>query len=251
MESYLYDEIFKMEQKHWWFCAKRKIVLSLIKKYLPLNSPEKDIKVYDLGCGCGMMLMDLSKCGYNALGFESNNLALEYCRKRGVKAFNSEITQKIELNDNSADCVTLLDVLEHVEDEKKVLSEVFRILKPGGLLICTVPAYQWLWTRRDEFHHHKKRYNKNDIIKLFKSFSQCNVILASYINCFLFPIALCERFIRKKFSPSASGDLSLPKFGINAILKNIFSLERFFLKNNISLPFGLSVIAIIQKDTKR
>jgi SAM-dependent methyltransferase len=248
MENYLYDEIFKLEQDHWWFCAKRKIVLSIIQKYLPLNSERKDLGVCDLGCGCGMMLMDISKTGYSVIGLDSSNLAIEYCRKRGAEVFYAEMTQKIPLSDNSVQCITLLDVLEHVEDEQKVLSEIIRILKPGGIVICTVPAYSWLWTKRDDFHHHKRRYQKKGLLKLFNYFPEFEIILESYINCFLFLPALFERIIKKMFPPDSHGDLTIPRFGLNRLLKSIFASERFIVNRNLSLPFGLSIILVARKE---
>jgi len=247
MENYLYDEIFKLEQKHWWFCAKRKIVLSIIQKFLPLNGKKKDLSICDLGCGCGMMLIEISKAGYNAIGIDSNNLAIEYCRKRDVEVFCAELTQKIPLPDSSIQCVTLLDVLEHIDGEQKVLSEVMRILKPGGIAICTVPAYGWLWTKRDNFHHHKRRYQKEQLSKLFEYFPQFTIILESYINCFLFPLALFERTIRKIFPPDSPGDLTIPGFGLNRLLETIFASERFIINNNLSLPFGLSILLAARK----
>jgi ubiquinone/menaquinone biosynthesis C-methylase UbiE len=245
MENFLYDEIFKLEQEHWWFCAKRKIVLSVIQKYLPLTCG--DLSVCDFGCGCGMMLMDLSKAGYKAIGLDSNNLALEYCRKRNAEVFYAEMTKKTPLQDSSIQCVTLLDALEHIEDEKKVLSEIIRVLKPGGIVVCTVPAYQWLWTKRDDFHHHKRRYQKSELVKLFESFGGFEILQKSYINCFLFPLALTERTIKKIFPPESHGDLTIPGFGINSLLKTIFASERLLINNNTSLPFGLSVLLTARK----
>jgi len=247
MENYLYDEIFRLEQEHWWFCAKRKIVLSIIQKFFPLNGEKKDLSICDLGCGCGMMLMDISKAGYNAIGLDSNNLALEYCRKRGAEVFYAEMTQKIPLPDSSIQCVTLLDVLEHIDEEQKVLSEIIRILKPGGIAICTVPAYSWLWTKRDDYHHHKRRYQKKQLSKLFEDFPQFKIVLESYINCFLFPLALFERIIKKMFPPDSVGDLTIPKFGLNHLLKTVFASERPIINNNLSLPFGLSILLVAQK----
>jgi SAM-dependent methyltransferase len=247
MEGHLYDEIFKLEQEHWWFYAKRKIVLSIIQKYLPSNNPKKDLSICDLGCGCGMTLMDISDMGYNAIGLDSNEIALEYCRKRGVRVFPSEISKKIQLPDNSVEGAILLDVLEHIEDEKKVLSEVIRILKPAGITICTVPAYSWLWTKRDNFHHHKRRYQKKELLKLFECFPEFEIVLGSYINSFLFPIALLGRILRKMFPLNSPGDLYIPKFGMNYLLKAIFSSERFIINSNLSFPFGLSILLVARK----
>jgi 2-polyprenyl-3-methyl-5-hydroxy-6-metoxy-1,4-benzoquinol methylase len=173
----------------------------------------KDINIYDFGCGCGMMLMDLFKAGYTVLGIDSNALALDYCRKRGVNALEAEISQRVPWPDASADCITMLDVLEHVDDEVKVLTEAKRMLKPEGVLIATVPAYPWLWTERDEFHHHKRRYLKNELVTLFEHFSEFEIITCSYINCFLFPLALFERLYRKFFLTKRPGDLKIPRFG--------------------------------------
>jgi 2-polyprenyl-3-methyl-5-hydroxy-6-metoxy-1,4-benzoquinol methylase len=249
MDKALYEEMYRLEKKHWWFAAKRQIVFSILGKFFPVNGNGDNLNysVCDLGCGCGITLSELKEIGYNVLGVDSNQLALNYCKARGVKADYGELENRLELDSNSIDAVLLLDVLEHIDDESKALKEALRILKPNGILICTVPAYQWLWTKRDVYHHHKRRYSRKSLMSTLK-LPYADIRRITYINTFLFPVALAERLLRKFiFVKSSPGDIVLPPSWLNAGLKSIFAAERFVINAGISFPFGLSLLAVLCK----
>jgi len=248
MDAALYDEMYQLEQTYWWFAAKRKIVLSILKELLVEN--QKGLykpRICDLGCGCGMMLTEIINAGFEAVGIDSNDLALKYCSRRGVAAVKGEIGE-IPFPDSDVDAALLLDVLEHLSDEKAAIAEAVRILKPGGLLVCTVPAYSWLWTQRDVFHHHKRRYNLTGLLNIFRLFGDIEIIRATYMNTFLFPLAVVERLVKKLMPPGGKPtDLRIPPLGLNQLLKTIFAGERIPITMGIRLPFGLSILAVIRK----
>jgi len=252
MDKALYEEMYRLEKRHWWFAAKRQIVFSILRKYFPVNKNGDNLNysVCDLGCGCGITLSELKEIGYNVSGVDSNQLALNYCKARGVKAGYGKLDNRLELDSNSVDAVLLLDVLEHIDDESKALKEALRVLKPNGILICTVPAYQRLWTKRDVHHHHKRRYSRKKLMRVLE-LPYVRIKMITYINTFLFPFALAERLLRKFiFVKSSPGDVVLPPSWLNAGLKNIFALERFIINVGISLPFGLSLLAVLCKYSK-
>ena len=244
MDEALYDEMFRLERSHWWFAARRTIVLALLSKLLPVGSR----RIYDIGCGCGMMLSDLTALGYDAVGIDSDPSALEYCKNRGVQAIEGTIPGRSNLPPRSADAILLLDVLEHIDDDGDALNEAMELLVPGGVAICTVPAYRWLWTARDKFHHHKRRYAKSAFAELLASGPNRKIEMISYMNTFLFPPALIRRLTDKILPQGKTpGDLNIPPLGINSVLKGIFAAERFFLTRRLTLPFGLSLIAVLRK----
>jgi SAM-dependent methyltransferase len=194
-----------------------------------------------------MMLVDLSHQGYEVFGIDSSQDAVDYCRKRNLPVKNCSIS-KTDLPAESFDCVLLLDVLEHLDSEPEVLVEAEKILKKGGLLICTVPSYKWLWTERDNFHHHKRRYCRKQLSNLFVSLTNMQILILSYMNTFLFPIAAVARLYQKLFpSNKEPCDLFIPAMGINKIFRAVFAGERFFINNKISLPFGVSLILVARK----
>ncbi|MBI5894043.1 MAG: class I SAM-dependent methyltransferase [Deltaproteobacteria bacterium] len=249
MERLLYDEMFRIEESHWWFAARRKIIMHIIENILHnIKSEHQEITICDLGCGCGATLRALSK-KYNVLGMDSSDDAIRFCRERGLIIQKGSLPYNIPYEENQFDVVLLLDVLEHIEEDEKALQKAVSLLKPTGIIIVTVPAYQWLWSPHDVFHHHKRRYDKKRLLKMFMSFPDMTPILLSYFNTLLFPLALIERtfsrFLKKKQETYL---LPQPNRVINIIFEKIFALERLLIPR-MNLPVGLSIIAIFQKGT--
>jgi SAM-dependent methyltransferase len=248
MEKSLYDKVFELEQTHWWFCARRKIVFSLLDRFLRKSGKGQVYKICDMGCACGLILAELSKAGYDAVGVDSSDTALEYCADRGVRVLKGSLPHQIPLEEDSLDAVLMLDVLEHISDDKASIQSAIRFLRPGGLIICTVPAYSWLWTKRDEFHHHARRYSMSYFKEILSSCTDAEIVIATHINAFLFPLALAERLGRRLFGISPpTADISVPPLGLNCVMKKIFSAERHLINRRIRLPFGLSILAVARK----
>lgn len=244
MKSALYDEMFRMEERHWWFCARRRIVLTLLRQKLERaqrGSP-KTLEVCDLGAGCGSVLLELSK-RYTAVGMDLADEAIGYSRARGVTILRGRLPDRVPFQPARFDAVLALDVIEHVADDVAAVQASTRLLKPNGILVLSVPAHQWLWTKRDEAHGHKRRYSFRDLRQLLNA-SGLSIEFMSYFNCFLFPLALAERLARKHLGLDRVGpDLSLPPAMMNTAMQMAFSAEAMILPH-AHLPFGLSLIAI-------
>lgn len=244
MDESLYDEMFRLESRHWWFVARRRIILSLLAKHFQPNGSRR---VCDIGCGCGMMLLDLRNAGYEPIGIDTSEKALEYCHARGVQALQGQLPEHLNLKPESIDAVLMLDVLEHLDDDQTALVSAARLVKPGGLLIATVPAYQWLWTERDQFHHHKRRYSAKGWRQLLGSAEGFQPLTVSHFNSMLIPPMLLARLISKVIRAKSAGDLWVPPLGINSALARTFAFERHLLRGQLTLPFGLSLLAIMRK----
>ena len=246
MEQIVYEEMFSVEETHWWFVSKRKIILYLLEKMLPqMHVKREDCQVADLGCGCGATLKSLSR-KYNVFGMDSSDYAVRFCREKRLEIQKGELPHDVPYEENKLDVILMLDVIEHITDDAEAMKKAFLLLKPGGILICTAPAYQWLWSMHDETHHHKRRYNKKDFSRLFR-LPDGVMIVCSYYNTFLFPLALIDRLTYKLLNGKRrkTGVSSLPKI-LNTIFEKIFSFERFFLLK-VRFPFGLSLIGVLQK----
>ena len=141
------------------------------------------------------------------------------------------------------DLVCLLDVLEHVEDDLSALRRIARLLKPGGRVLVTVPAYQWLWSPHDTAHHHYRRYTAHLLAQTAEQ-SGLTVHRIGYFNSLLFPLVAAVRLIGKLFSKKYSSDTTLPSPWINWLLLRIFVAERHVVAR-IGFPMGTSVIAVL------
>ncbi len=243
MEKILYEEMFRMEERHWWFAGRRQIILALFR-YLSkkIKPPPPKLAICDIGTGCGIMLWELKKNKYyEAKGIDRSEAAMEFCRQRGVTVIKGSLPEAIPFPPNSFDVVFLLDVLEHIEKDREAVESVFRILRDKGLLLVTVPAYPWLWTKRDEFHGHKRRYTRGLLQKLFPK-EKWRIILLSHFNTFLFLPAAGLRILQKKLGLDRyAPDLFLPKEPLNTLFRTLFASEGLFLPY-FSFPLGLSII---------
>lgn len=240
MQKYLYEDLYNLEEIHWWHQAKR----NLVSYYLKQNLSNNRSKILDIGCGTGKNLEVFSKFG-NVWGIDSANEAVAFCKKRGIKNVIKGSIEKMPFKKSTFEFVTALDVLEHVDDSKS-LKETYRVLKKSGMLIATVPAYLQLWSRWDEVLHHKRRYTKNTLRKVLEK-TGFKIIKISYIYSFLILPALLIRTVKSLFYQDYyPSDFKLSNKIINALLGKLAEIERFFIIN-MSLPVGTSLIVVAQK----
>ncbi len=240
MKSYLYKDLYDLEEKHWWHIAKRKSVVTLIKKY-----SKGKLKILDIGCGTGRNLEELSKIG-ESWGLDSSDEALEFCKKRGLKNLVKSGAEKTKFKDSNFTLISMLDVLEHTDDNK-TLTEAYRILKSGGFVIITVPAYQFLWSKWDEVLHHKRRYTKSNLTQLLET-NRFKIVSISYLYSFLVIPALLIRFVKSFIyrGNNYQSDFKLSSPPINKALELASDMERSIMLK-VPIPFGTSIICVAKK----
>lgn len=144
--------------------------------------------------------------------------------------------------DASFDVVVSLDVFEHIQDDVKALSEVYRVLKPGGVLVFGVPAFQFLWSARDVALEHKRRYSRPMLTMLFHQFSSMYI---NHWNAALFPLVAIQRLVMRNAKPHVES-VRLPKT-LNTILYQIMKFDTFCVAHHIPLPFGISLVGWCKK----
>jgi SAM-dependent methyltransferase len=239
-----YQEMQEVENEHWWFSARRKYIQILLFRIL---TRKKNLRICEIGCGTGGNLEMLSAFG-RLDAVEMNDYARSIAKKRQIP--NVDYIQSGYLPDRIGlakkyDAVFALDVLEHVENADRAVATLKRLLKEDGILVSTVPAYQWLWSRHDEVNMHYRRYTKRTFNKLFED-EGMNVIYESYFNTLLFPIVAIFRLVGSIFKRKQkfiSTDLKIPPPRLNNLLGFIFNIESNW-SGITSMPFGLSVISV-------
>jgi len=244
MESNLYDLFYEQERNHWWFQARKEIILKLIKDYI---KPKEDLKILDIGCGTGMTMEALGKFG-EVWGVDNNPKAIDYCRKRGLKnLILADFPSQVPLKEKF-DLITFLDVLEHIEGDAKAIKTAKGLLEPGGVLLITVPAFQFLWSPHDIANHHVRRYDKEELSAKIQ-LAGFKIIKLSYYNFFLFlPTLIKKNIDRIKYKNLPKSHLNEKTSRLmNRIYKIIFSLEKNVL-THISFPVGVSLVAILKNE---
>lgn len=245
MNKEFYAEYFEVEDRHWWFLGRRRVLLSLLERFLPEGASRR--RIVDIGCGTGTMLSHLSRFGVTE-GADGDPEAVRFCKERGYSDIQTVRLPLLPYDDASFDLVTLLDVLEHVDEDLETLESVLRVLRPGGIFLLAVPAYRFLWGRQDEISLHKRRYVITEIRDLLRR-AGFETIKLSYFNTFLFPFIAVIRILRP-FRPGVEApqsDFSFPTpRWVNALLAAIFGSESVFLQW-VNFPFGVSICAVARK----
>lgn len=241
MQKYLYQDLYNLEETHWWHINKRELI-GFFAKHKLLN---KKGKILDVGCGTGKNIETFSKLG-ECWGIDTSPDAIAFCKKRGIEKVIKGNIEKIPFPKQSFNVITALDVLEHVDDSKS-LKEIYRVLKSNGIIIITVPALPQLWSRWDEVLHHKRRYTKKSLEKILQE-NNFKVLKISYVYSFMilpvFLIRLIKKIYFKDYYPS---DFKLSNPLINYLLSRICKFEKYFV-TRATVPIGTSLVTIARKD---
>jgi SAM-dependent methyltransferase len=238
MERKVYEQMAQLDQRHWWFTARRRILAELIER---VARPPKDARILELGAGTGHNLAMLSRFG-NVEASELDSGARELAARRlGREVKEAALPDLSMFPAHSYDLIALLDVLEHVPDDKGSLASIMTRLKPGGALLLTVPANPWMWSAHDVAHHHHRRYRKAEIEGLARG-AGYEIELLSPFNSLLFPPIAAVRLLGKITGKDDSDD-AMPGALVNETLDTVFGLERSLI-GRVPMPIGVSLVAV-------
>jgi SAM-dependent methyltransferase len=240
MEQWIYKEMFDLEDKHWWYAARRQILTTVLQTIALPPSP----KIIEIGSGTGGNLPMLAQFG-QVEAIEPNSEGRAFIKQRGFPVQDGLLPDQMPVSPESVDMVAMLDVLEHVAEDAAILKAVHRLLKTGGYLVLTVPAFPSLWSYHDTQRHHHRRYTKKQLVErcLAAGFS---IEKISYYNTLLFPVVVAVRFLNKLLGRQNASDEKLPSDRTNALLQAVFASERHWLKR-ASLPIGVSLLVVLRK----
>ncbi len=242
MEPDVYARMAEIEEHHWWFVARRAILAEVLSRLVDLSPPAR---ILEAGCGTGGNLAMLSRFGEVA-AFEPDAEARRTARGKGsFDIREGHLPGGIPFEPGRFDLVVALDVLEHVDDDLASLRALHDQLRPGGSVLITVPAFDFLWSRHDERHHHKRRYVRAG---LRRGASDAGLIPVevSYFNSVLFPLIAGVRLGKKILRLEDTEDEAMPPAPINGILCRLFASERH-LMGRVRAPFGVSLLMIARK----
>jgi SAM-dependent methyltransferase len=246
MEREEYARLYALEDDYWWFVGKRRIAETLFDHYV---APVGVLQVLDVGCGTGGLLHHLLDRRGRAFGLDLSQVALQFARQRGLEQLIQGSATALPFAGESFDVVTALDLLYHrwVEDDEAALAECCRVLRPGGWLLVTDSAFQFLYGAHDVRQLGLRRYTAGDL-KVRVEAAGLAVSRLSYANTFLFPAIAAVRLWSRTFGTQSAGDFMLrplPRW-LNRLLTGIYSLEARGLRR-FSYPFGASVVCLARK----
>ena len=238
MERVVYQQMAELDQRHWWYRARRLVLSALIRR---LANPAKGSAILEIGCGTGHNLAMLSQFGeVDALELDEEARGVAEARL-GRKVMSSPLPELSEVAKQHYDLIGAFDVIEHIDDDKAAIISIASRLKPGGRLVLSVPAHQWMWSAHDVANHHKRRYSKPALRRLIEE-SPLRLEAIGYFNSLLFPVAVAER-MSSRLRGKEDADLKLPAAALNTALERVFAAERYLI-GRVPLPPGLSLFAV-------
>ncbi|MGY6499530.1 MAG: glycosyltransferase [Acidimicrobiales bacterium] len=232
-----FELMARLEEEHWWFRAKRELVHQELA-----SLGVAPARTADIGCGTGGMLDVLGRTSATVLGAEFDGHAAVIASRRGAPIARST-AEALPMQSGSLDCLTSLDVVEHLDDDVVALREYARVVRPGGWVVITVPAYDWAWSRHDEILGHRRRYTGRRLRRAAES-AGLEVHRCTYFHSWLTPLAV---IVRKtpvgRLLGEDEEEVSYVRPVVNRLLYGVASLERRWL-NRHDVPVGLSILMI-------
>jgi SAM-dependent methyltransferase len=231
------------EDRHWWYRGRRK-VLDGVLAGLGLPTPAR---VLDAGCGSGRNMVELAHLG-EVTGVELSDTSVALARARGVGEVVAGSVLEMPFPDDSFDLAVSLDVIEHLDDDLAAMRELRRTVAPGGALLVTVPAYQWLWSGHDEINHHHRRYTHRTLQRVAER-AGWKQSRTTYFNSLLLPAAIVLRVldrVNRAKTTETSLDLWVPPEPVNWLLERPLTLESALIARGGRIPAGLSLLAVFR-----
>jgi SAM-dependent methyltransferase len=238
------SEYANLYAQHWWWRARESILLDHIRN---LDLP-KPADILDVGCGDAVFFPALSKFG-NVRGIEIDRGLIRPDNPYRHAIHHAPLGDA-EYTNWQFDLITTLDVIEHIEDDAAAIENLATMLRPGGYLVLTVPAFMLLWDAHDERNHHYRRYRKEPLAKLLAPHGKLAELRYLFHSLFFLKAAF------RIFNGASGGKLkqhTIPPRPINWAMKTMCVAEHRLL-SALRIPFGTSVLAILQRprsDIKR
>jgi SAM-dependent methyltransferase len=232
----------RAEDRHWWYRGRRSVLERVIER---LRLPAR-ARILDAGCGSGRNMVELARHG-TVTGVELSATSVALARERSAGEVIEGSVLEMPFDSASFDLAVSLDVIEHLADDLSALRELRRVVAPGGALLITVPAYQWLWSGHDEINHHHRRYTRRSLQHVAEQ-AGWETVRTTYFNSLLLPVAILLRVL-DRFSTAtteSSLDLWVPPAPVNWLLERPLALEAAIVGRGGRIPAGLSLLTLFR-----
>lgn len=238
MDRIVYDRMAAHDTTHWWYTARRDILSDYLGRYAGLP---KAARLLEIGCGTGHNLPMLARFGdLDAIEIDAAARAIA-SERLGKPVGDAPLPELPGVPRGAYNLIAVLDVVEHIAADVTALAAMRDCLAPGGKILITVPAHQWMWSAHDVVNHHQRRYSKAGL-KAALGKAGLKPTHFGYFNSLLFPLAAAAR-IAGRLTGRDDSDDSPPAAPLNALFGTVFRLERH-LVGRVPMPPGVSIITL-------
>jgi SAM-dependent methyltransferase len=230
------------EDRHWWYRGRRTVLDGVVAGlHLPAGA-----RILDAGCGSARNMVEFARYGA-VTGIELSPASVTLARDRAVGEVLEGSVLELPFADDSFELATSLDVIEHLDDDLAALRELRRVVVPGGALLLTVPAYQWLWSGHDVVNHHYRRYTRRSLRAVAER-AGWHQVRTTYFNSLLLPVAIMLRVLDRlnRRTTESSLDLWVPPRPVNWLLERPLACEAALIAHGGRIPAGLSLLAVFR-----
>ena len=231
-----FEALAAVEQQHFWFVSRARLIVWALERHFPHAQ-----SFLEIGCGTGNVLAALQRRIPRLAGSEFHPEGLPFAARRAPGARLMQMdARRIPFRDEF-DVVGAFDVIEHIEEDQAVLREMHAACRPGGGVMITVPQHAWLWSRRDEIAHHRRRYRRRELLGKLAAAGFKRMWATSFVSLLLPLMALSRR--RKDVS---SAELEVSP-SANKVLGAAMALERGLIRAGLRFPAGGSLLVVAHK----
>lgn len=239
-----YAGLAMLEAGNFWFRSRNKLIIWTMLHHFPSMQ-----RYLEIGCGTGFVLAGVANAypQVRVTGSEIFSAGLPYALERLPSAELLQMDARHIPYEDEFDVIGAFDVLEHIEEDEKVLGEIKRALRPAGGIVLTVPQHPQLWSRQDEYACHVRRYRVGELRKKVERAGFHVVFETSFVSLLL-PAMIVSRLANKqKAVASEMAELHLPKL-LNSAFESIMTVERLLIRLGIRFPFGGSNLLVAKKN---
>jgi SAM-dependent methyltransferase len=242
-----FEQLFEVEAGNFWFRSRNKLLFWALGKYFPQAK-----SFFEIGCGTGYVLSGIQREFSNIRLYGSDIFikGMSFAKQRLYSVSFFQMDARRIPFEMEFDVIGAFDVLEHIDEDDVVLQQMFQATKLGGGVIITVPQHRFLWGIVDEYSFHRRRYSRKGLINKVKGAGFQIICVTSFVS-FLLPLMLLSR-MKRRISSDKFDLLAELKIGqiTNAVLENILTLERLFIKRGFSFPVGGSLIIVAKRNRR-